>query len=113
MGIEVASTECFRLLALCTLDQSCAGIHTPYHHTYRANELNVCSEQACSLLRLYDSSGRSSSSSSVIESSTTSSGTSISVVVMLPSGTGITVSPLAIELGLGLPKPDLLMRCDA
>jgi hypothetical protein len=33
--------------------------------------------------------------------------------VMLPSGTGITVSPLAIELGLGLPKLDLLKRCDA
>jgi hypothetical protein len=37
----------------------------------------------------------------------------MSDVVMLPSGTGITVSPLAIELSLGLPKPDLLMRCDA
>jgi hypothetical protein len=103
MGIEVASTECFRLPALCTLDQSCAGIHTPYRHTYRANELNVCSEQACSLLRPYDSSGRSSSSFSVVESSTTSStaGVNISDVVMLPSGTGITVSPLAIELNLG------------
>ena len=98
MGIEVASTECFRLLALCTLDQSCAGIHTPCHHTYRATELNVCSEQACSLLRLYDSSGRSSSSSSVVESSTTSStaGVSISDVVILPSGTGIIVSPFPI-----------------
>ncbi len=97
MGIEVASTECFRLLALCTLDQSCAGIHTPCHHTYRATELNVCSEQACSLLRLYDSSGKSSSSSSVVESSTTSSttGTSISDVVILPSGTGIIRSPLS------------------
>ena len=101
MGIEVASTECFRLLALCTLDQSCAGIRTPCHHTYRAIELNVCSEQACSLLRLYDSSGRSSSSSSVVETSITSSGTSISVVVISPCGTGITVSPLAIELNLG------------
>jgi len=43
MGIEVASTECFRLLALCTLDQSCAGIHTPYRRTYRAIELNAYS----------------------------------------------------------------------
>jgi len=113
MGIEVASTEPLFRPALRTLDQSCAGIHTPCHHTYRAIELNVCSEQACSLLRLYDSSGRSSSSSSVVESSTTSSGTSISVVVISPPGTGIIVSPLGIELSLGLPKPDLLMRCDA
>ena len=108
MGIEVASTECFRLLALCTLDQSCAGIHTPCRHTYRATELNVCSEQACSLLRLYDSSGKSYSStassasaSAIASSNSTTSGCSISVVVMLPSGTGITVSPLAIELNLG------------
>ena len=118
MGIEVASTECFRLLALCTLDQSCAGIHTPYHHTYRAIELNVCSEQACSLLRLYDSSGRSffafskasaiaasyAASSALLISANTltgSFGTRISDVVMFPSGTGITVSPLAIELNLG------------
>jgi len=41
MGIEVASTECFRLDALCILDQSCAGIHTPLHRTCRANELHV------------------------------------------------------------------------
>jgi hypothetical protein len=32
------------LPALRTLDQSCAGIHTPCHHTYRAIELNACSE---------------------------------------------------------------------
>ena len=109
MGIEVASTECFRLDALCILDQSCAGIHTPYHHTYRANELNVCSEQACSLLRLYDSSGKSflafsdasaiaasyAASSALLISanaSTGSTGISISDVVMLPSGTGIVVT---------------------
>ena len=109
MGIEVASTECFRLDALCILDQSCADIHTPYHHTYRANELNVCSEQDRSLLLPYDSSGKSSSTSST----GTTSGTSISVVVISPPGTGIIVSPLGIELSLGLPKPDLLKRCDA
>ncbi len=108
MGIEVASTEFFRLLALCTLDQSCAGIRTPCHHTYRAIELNVCSEQACFLLPLYDSSGKSYSStassasaSAIASSNSTTSGCSISVVVILPSGTGITVSPLAIELNLG------------
>jgi hypothetical protein len=33
--------------------------------------------------------------------------------VITPSGTGITVSPLTIELSLGLPKPDLLKSCDA
>jgi hypothetical protein len=33
--------------------------------------------------------------------------------VISPPGTGITVSPLTIELSLGLPKPDLLKRCDA
>ena len=113
MGIEVASTECFRLLALCTLDQSCAGIHTPCRHTYRATELNVCSEQACFLLRLYDSSGKSSSASSTTSTTSSTTGTSISDVVISPPGTGITVSPLTIELSLGLPKPDLLMRCDA
>jgi hypothetical protein len=42
MGIVFASTGPLNLPALRTLDQSCAGIHTPYHHTYRANELNVC-----------------------------------------------------------------------
>ena len=95
MGIEFASTAPLYRPALRTLDQSCADIHTPYHHTYRANEMNVCSEQECSLLRPYDSSGKSSSTSST----TGSTGTSISVVVISPPGTGITVSPLTIVLG--------------
>jgi len=103
MGIEFASTAPLYRPALRTLDQSCAGIHTPYRHTYRANEMNAYSELGYFLLRLYDSSGKSSSTSSVVETSTTSSTTGISIsdVVMLPSGTGITVSPLAIELNLG------------
>ena len=111
MGIEVASTEWLRLDALCILDQSCAGIHTPLYHTCRANELHVSDDQIDSLLLLYDSSGKSSSASSF--TSGTASGTSISVVVISPPGTGIIVSPLGIELSLGLPKPDLLKRCDA
>ena len=85
MGIEFASMAPLYLPALRTLDQSCAGIHTPYHHTYRANELNACSEQECSLPLPYDSSGKSSSTSST----GTTSGTSISVVVISPPGTGI------------------------
>jgi len=52
MGIEVASMEPLYRPALRILDQSCADIHTPYHHTYRANELNACSEQGRSLLHL-------------------------------------------------------------
>ena len=52
MGIEFASTAPLYRPALRTLDQSCADIHTPYHHTYRANELNACSEQGRSLLLL-------------------------------------------------------------
>jgi hypothetical protein len=43
MGIEFASTEPLYRPALRTLDQSCAGIHTPCHRTYRATELNACS----------------------------------------------------------------------
>ena len=93
MGIVFASTEPLYLPALRTLDQSCVGIHTPYHHTYRANELNVCSEKECSLLLPYDSSGKSSSVSST---GGTTSGTSISDVVISPPGTGITVSPFLI-----------------
>ena len=89
MGIVFASTEPLYLPALRTLDQSCVGIHTPYHHTYRANELNVCSEQECSLLLPYDSSGKSSSASSTTSTTSSTTGTSISDVVMLPSGTGI------------------------
>jgi hypothetical protein len=60
MGIEFASTAPLNRPALRTLDQSCAGIHTPYRHTYRANEMNACSELGYFLLRLYDSSGKSS-----------------------------------------------------
>jgi hypothetical protein len=93
MGIEFASTAPLNRPALRTLDQSCAGIHTPYRHTYRANEMNAYSGQGYFLLRLYDSSGKSSSASSVASSTGTTSGTSISDVVMLPSGTGIIVSP--------------------
>ena len=37
-------------------------------------------------------------------------GCSISVVVITPSGTGVIVSPLAIVLSLGLPKPSLFLR---
>ena len=96
MGIEFASTAPLYRPALRTLDQSCADIHTPYHHTYRAIELNACSVQECSLLHPYDSSGKSSSASST----TGSAGISISVVVISPPGTGITVSPLTIVLGL-------------
>ena len=40
------------LPVLRTLDQSCAGIRTPYHRTCRAIELNACSEQGRSLLHL-------------------------------------------------------------
>ena len=83
------------LPALRTLDQSCAGIHTPLHRTCRANELHALGDQIDSLLLLYDSSGKSSSTSST----GTTSGTSISVVVISPPGTGITVSPLTIVLG--------------
>jgi hypothetical protein len=89
MGIEFASTAPLYRPALRTLDQSCAGIHTPYHHTYRANEMNACSELGYFLLRLYDSSGKSSSASSTTSTASSTIGMSISDVVMLPSGTGI------------------------
>ena len=113
MGIEVASTAPLYRPALRTLDQSCAGIHTPYRHTYRANEMNACSELGYFLLRLYDSSGKSSSASSTTSTTSSTTGTSISDVVMLPSGTGITVSPLTTVLDLGLPTLVLWERCDA
>ena len=95
MGIEFASMAPLYLPALRTLDQSCAGIRTPYHRTCRAIELNACNGQEYFLLLPYDSSGKSSSTSST----GTTSGTSISVVVISPPGTGITVSPLTIVLG--------------
>ena len=41
MGIEFASMAPLYLPALRTLDQSCAGIRTPYHRTCRANELHA------------------------------------------------------------------------
>jgi len=41
MGIEFASTAPLYLPALRTLDQSCAGIHTPLHRTCRAIELHA------------------------------------------------------------------------
>jgi hypothetical protein len=43
MGIVFASMGPLNRPALRTLDQSCAGIHTPYHRTYRANEQLACS----------------------------------------------------------------------
>ena len=98
MGIEFASTAPLNRPALRTLDQSCAGIHTPYRHTYRANEMNACNELGYFLLRLYDSSGKSSSASSTTSTTSSGTGTSISVVVMLPSGTGIYFTFLTLYL---------------
>ena len=92
MGIEFASTAPLNRPALRTLDQSCAGIHTPYHHTCRANEMNVCNEQECSLLLPYDSSGKSSSGSSTTSTTSSTTGFSISDVVISPPGTGICFS---------------------
>ena len=99
MGIVFASTGPVNLLVLPILFQSCVGIRTPYHRTCRANVLNVCNEQECSLLLLYDSSGKSSFTSSTGDSSSTTSTTSCAGsdgpvdVLITPCGTGITVSP--------------------
>lgn len=50
MGIEFASTEPLYLPALRTLDQSCAGIHTPLCRTYRASVQHALDVLRCSLL---------------------------------------------------------------
>ena len=95
MGIVFASTGPVNLLVLPILFQSCVGIRTPYHRTCRANVLNVCNEQECSLLLLYDSSGKSSSTTSSTSTGTTSCTASAGPVDVLitPSGTGVTASP--------------------
>ena len=48
--------------------------------------------------------------SSSFSGTTSTTGCSISVVVITPSGVGVIVSPLAIVLGLGLPKSFLFLR---
>ena len=101
MGIVFASTGPVNLLVLPILFQSCVGIRTPYNRTCRANEQHVCNEQECSLLLLYDSSGKSSTTSSSTSTTSCTASTGPVDVLIIPSGVGITVSPLTIVLGLG------------
>jgi len=80
-------------------------------HSSSAFELTNSIQLTTCFTYFADHSSSLTSSTVGVTSSTASSGSAqVVVVVIMPSGTGVIASPLAIVLGLGLPKPYLFLR---
>ena len=100
MGIVFASMGPLNLLPLPTLDQSCVDIRTPSYRTCRASVKHASGGWLGSLLLLYDSLGKSFDVSSTTGTTSCTASAGPVDVLIIPSGTGITSSPLTIVLGL-------------
>jgi len=108
METEFASELVFDLFARTTLDQSCAGIRSLLHTSRETLWLGQSYQWCCDDLPNYSYCRSSSSLSSSFSSTSvgssgsgTSSAVHILLVVICPSGTGITYSYL-VTIGLSL-----------